>query len=163
MAILGVWKTLVILTAPKALVALATLITLETWKGLCDFFLLFLVFKEILLFNRRPALLYKGGEVKLETLPQTAMQRLITVSVKILSLNLNNLDMFYLLYNLAKGGSIKALWELYTRSVEDNNKFIIYNLVNIFKNNKNLIGCRLIKSILFERIDIIVKQLKEVK
>jgi hypothetical protein len=69
LAILGVWKTLVISTALKALAVLATLITLKTWKGLYDFFLLFLVSKEILLPNRRPAPLYKGEEVKLKTLP----------------------------------------------------------------------------------------------
>jgi hypothetical protein len=100
-----------------------TLITLETRKGLYNFFLLFLVPKEILLPNRRPTLLcggnlvykgvgtplYKGGEVKLETLPRTAVQQLITVSVKILSLNPNNLDTFYLLYNPAKGRLTKAL------------------------------------------------------
>ena len=106
---MGVWKTLVILIALKALVALATLITLETRKGLYNFFLLFLVFKEILLPNRRPAPLYKGREVKLEILLRTAMQRLITVSVKILSLNLNDLNTFRLLYNLAKGRLTKAL------------------------------------------------------
>ena len=53
--------------------------------------------------------LYKGREAKPETLPQIAMQRLVTVSVKILSLNPNDLDMFRSLYNLAKGGLTKAL------------------------------------------------------
>jgi len=45
-------------------------------------------------------------------------------------------------------------------SVKDNNKLIICNLANILKNNKNLVGRRLIKSILSKRIDIIVKQIE---
>ena len=108
---------------PKALAASATPITPEARKGLRDFFLLFLVPKEILFPNGRPTPLrggnlvykgagtplYKGREAKPETLPRTAMQRLVTISVKILSLNLNNLDTFRSLYNLAKGGLTKAL------------------------------------------------------
>lgn len=163
LAIPGVRKTPAISTAPKAPAASATPITPETRKGLHDFFSSFLVPKEILLPNGRPAPLHKGGEAKPETLPRTAVQRLVTVSVKILSLNPNDLDTFRSLYDPAKGGSTKALWEPYTRPAGDDNKLIICNLANVLENNKNPVGRRLMKSILSERIDIIVKQLKEAK
>ena len=177
LAIPGVRKTPAISTAPKAPAASATPITPETRKGLHDFFSSFLVPKETLLPNGRPAPLrggnlvhegagtplHEGGEAKPETLPRTAVQRLVTVSVKILSLNPNDLDTFRSLYDPAKGGSTKALWEPYTGPAGDDNKLIICNLANVLENNKNPVGRRLMKSILSERIDIIVKQLKEAK
>ena len=57
------------------------------------------------------------------------------------------------LYNLAKGGLLKALWELYIKLVKANNWVIIYNLANILNIGKNVVSYRLIKSILSKTLN----------
>ena len=149
--------------APKALEASTTPIDPETRKAIVEFISSFRILE------RRgtpppdgsPDPLHGGSPEKRQNLSPAAIERLVTVCTKIQSLDNRELEQFLKLYDPAKGGSLKALWEPYIKPAGADNWVIIRNLADVLDAGKNAVGRRLMKSVLSETLDNEVERLKK--